>query len=87
MRNSTDSEVTNSAIPSQNLMVLTAASEAISMCFKLSVVMIDAGTLPKASNRTIFQSILPSLPCAKIPTLLVTAAYSKSVPTAKAGLM
>ena len=71
-------------MPSQNLILLTALSEPKSKSFKYNKVIKEAGMLPKANKPTIFQSILPNLPCAKMPAVLVMDAYSKSVPTATA---
>src|SRR5450830_713022 len=74
LRNNTATEVTIRAMPSQNLMVDTALLDCTSIVFKNRMVAMEAGMLPIANSFTIRQSMLPSLPCAKIPTDLVNEA-------------
>ncbi len=52
-----------------------------------STVMMVAGTLPAASRATRGQSTEPFQPWIAVPTILVMAVKSRSVPTAVAGWM
>jgi len=54
---------------------------------KTAIVTTVIGMLPAASRRTMRQSIVWLNPCTRLPAVFVTAAYSRSVPTAAAGLI
>ena len=53
--------------------------------FSSAIVITAAGRLPRLSRPTTFQSTVPRRPCTQPPSVLVSEAYSRSVPTAVAG--
>jgi hypothetical protein len=57
------------------------------MLFSTHRLSIAIGKLPMARRFTICQLTEPRLLCTQPPTILVNAAYSRSVPTAVAGAM
>src|SRR5580658_2995668 len=77
--------VSTSTMPRENEITLPMSGDSTLNCDSTSTVTIVAGTLPLASRPTTRQSTVRFAPCTSVPTLLLAAAYSRSVPTAVAG--
>jgi len=87
LRNRSDSEVSSSAIPSTKVMFAAALSLCRPKVFSASKARIVMGIDQEANSPTTRHEMLRDRPWIEVPTVLVTAAQSGSVPTAVAGWM
>jgi len=85
VRNSTAIAVNSKATPRIVVMIRETSGEGVPIQASTSNAAKAAGRLPLASSRTICQSIVPLARCTLVPTVLVTVANRRSVPTAVVG--